>query len=242
MTFGPGSFALGYLAGMLSTLSPCVLPLLPILLASAVAQHRFGTLALGAGLALSFTLVGVAIAATAAAIGLDQTLLRRAAALVLIGFALVLLVPALQAGFARATARLGAAGDGLLGRFSGAGWRGQLLVGLGLGLVWSPCVGPTLGAATTLAAQGRDLGQVALLMLLFGLGAATPLVAIGMLSRDALARARGRLIGAGQWGRGLLGAALLLVGLASLSGTDKRAETWLLDHSPDWLTALTTRF
>lgn len=242
MDFGPGTFALGYLAGALSTLSPCVLPLLPILIVSALAQHRFGPLALAAGLTLSFALVGVSIATLGASIGLDPGLLRKAAALLLIGFGLVLLMPALQMRFALATAGVGAVGDGLLARLSGTGWGGQFIVGLVLGLVWSPCVGPTLGAASTLASQGRDLGQIALLMLLFGLGASTPLVLIGSLSREAMARARGRLLGAGQRGRWLLGAMLLVIGAAILSGADKRFETWLVDHSPDWLTELTTRF
>ena len=242
MDFGPATFTLGYLAGALSTLSPCVLPLLPILVASALARHRFGPIALAAGLALSFTLVGAFIAALGASIGLDAGLLRQAAALLLAAFGAVLLMPALQARFALATAGLGAAGGALLARISGTGWRGQFAVGLGLGLVWSPCVGPTLGAATTLASQGRDLGQIALLMLLFGLGAATPLLAIGMLSREALVRARGRWLAFGERGRWLLGALLVTIGLAVLSGADKRFETWALEQSPDWLTELTTRY
>lgn len=242
MDFGPGTFLLGYLAGLLSTLSPCVLPLLPILLATAVSQHRFGPLALAAGLTLSFTLVGVFIATLGASIGLDPSVLRKGAALLLIGFGLVLLVPALQMRFAAATSGLGATGDGLLSRIAGAGWLGQFAVGSVLGVVWSPCVGPTLGAASTLASQGRDLGQITLLMLLFGLGAATPLLVIGTLSRKAITRNRGRLLALGRRGRWFLGAALLVVGLAILSGGDKRFETWVVDHSPDWLTALTTRF
>jgi cytochrome c-type biogenesis protein len=242
MDFGPATFALGYLAGALSTLSPCVLPLLPILIATSLARHRFGPLALAAGLALSFALVGAFVAALGASIGLDAALLRRAAALLLVAFGVVLLVPALQARFARASAGLGASGGALLARVSGSGWPGQFAVGVGLGLVWSPCVGPTLGAAATLASQGRDLSQIALLMLLFGLGAATPLLAIGMLSREAFLRARARWRVFGERGRWLLGAVLVATGLAVLSGTDKRVETWVLDHSPDWLTELTTRF
>lgn len=242
MDFGPGTFLFGYVAGLLSTLSPCVLPLLPILIATAVAQHRLGPLALAAGLTLSFTVVGVFIAALGASIGLDQAVLRKGAAVLLMALGLVLLVPALQTRFATATAGLAASGDGLLARLTGAGWGGQFAVGLVLGLVWSPCVGPTLGAASTLASQGRDLGQIALLMLLFGLGAATPLLVIGTLSREAITRTRGRLLAIGQRGRWVLGAALLVVGAAILSGQDKRFETWVVEHSPDWLTELTTRF
>ena len=242
MEFGAGTFALGYLAGVLSTLSPCVLPLLPILIATALAQHRFGPLALAAGLTLSFAVVGLFIATLGASIGLDQGVLRQGAAVLLIAFGTVLLVPSFQQRFALATSRLSASGDGLMARIAGTGWAGQFSVGLVLGLVWSPCVGPTLGAATTLAAQGSHLGQIALLMLLFGLGAGTPLLAIGTLSREAMARTRGTLLAAGQRGKWLLGAALVLMGGFILTGWDKGFEAWVLDHSPQWLTDLTTRF
>jgi cytochrome c-type biogenesis protein len=242
MDFGPGSFLLGYVAGVLSTLSPCVLPLLPILIATALAQHRFGPLALAGGLTLSFAVVGLFIATLGASLGLDPALLRQGAALLLVAFGIVLLVPALQARFATATAGLGASGDGVLARLSGKGWVGQFMVGLVLGLVWSPCVGPTLGAATTLAAQGSHLGQIGLLMLLFGLGAGTPLLLIGTLSREAMARMRGKLVATGRRGKWLLGAVLVLMGLLIFTGRDKGFEAWVLDHSPPWLTELTTRY
>ena len=242
MDFGLATYALGYLAGALSTLSPCVLPLLPILIASATAQHRFGPLALAAGLTLSFAVVGLFIATLGASIGLDAAVLRKGAAVLLIAFGLLLLSARAQAQFAHAASGLSTAGNGLLARITGTGWRGQFAVGLVLGLVWSPCVGPTLGAASTLAAQGSHLPQIALLMLLFGLGAGTPLVVIGGLSREAMQRLRGRLLAAGQRGRWLLGLALVLIGVAILTGWDRGFEGWIVEHSPDWLTELTTRF
>jgi len=242
MDFGFATYALGYLAGVLSTLSPCVLPLLPIVIASAMAQHRFGPAALAAGLTLSFAAVGIFIATLGHSIGLDAGVLRKGAALLLMAFGLLLMSARGQARLAQATSGLSSAGEGLRARVAGTGWRGQFAVGLVLGIVWSPCVGPTLGAASTLAAQGRELPQIALLMLLFGLGAGTPLVAIGSLSREAMQRARGRLLAAGQRGRGLLGLMLLLIGLAILTGWDRGFESWVVEHSPDWLTELTTRF
>jgi cytochrome c-type biogenesis protein len=240
--FGLGTFLLGYVAGALSTLSPCVLPLLPILIATATAKHRFGALALATGLVLSFTVVGLFIATLGASLGLDQDVVREFAAVLLVAFGVMLISPPLQRRFALVASRLSASGEGLMSRASGDGWGGQLLVGLLLGLVWSPCVGPTLGAATTLAAQGRNLGQIALLMLLFGLGAGTPLVVIGSLSREAMLRARGALMSASERGKWVFGAALVAMGVSILTGWDKGLETWALDVSPDWLTRLTTRF
>jgi sulfite exporter TauE/SafE len=83
---------------------------------------------------------------------------------------------------------------------------------------------------------------VALLMLVFGLGAGTPLVLLGMLSRSSFNRWRGRLLAAGRGGKQLLGGVMLLVGVAILTGWDKQLEAWVVDASPAWLTTLTTRF
>ena len=109
-----------------------------------------------------------------------------------------------------------------------------------LGVVWSPCVGPTLGAAVTLASQGQNLGQVALLMALFGIGAALPLVALGLVSRGAMAKVRGRMLAAGRVGKQALGGVMLGLGILILSGADKLFEAWVLKAAPGWLVRLTT--
>jgi len=240
MEFGPATYLLGYLAGALSTLSPCVLPLLPILVATATAQHRFGALALASGLTLSFAVVGVFIATAGAAVGLDQDVLRGIAALLLVLFGALMLAPWLQQRLRSFAASAGT--PAWTSRLSGRGWSGQFAVGLVLGIVWTPCVGPTLGAASTLAAQGSQLPQVLLLMLLFGLGAGTPLVLVGSLSRELLARWRERLLAVGRRGQWALGAVFIVIGVAIFSGADKRVEAWAVEHSPDWLTRLTTRY
>ena len=236
------NLGLAFLAGLLSVLSPCVLPLLPLVLGAAASEHRFGPAALAAGLALSFVGIGLFVATIGFGLGLDAGLFRIGAAILMVLLGIVLLAPAAQNTLAVAA---GPVSDWAARRFGGVssvGLRGQFGVGLLLGAVWSPCVGPTLGAASLLAAQGRELGTVALTMLVFGLGAALPLVALGTLSRAALMRWRTRMLG---FGRGLkvgLGLVLIVAGGAILLGTDKALETALLDASPDWLTRLTTQF
>jgi cytochrome c-type biogenesis protein len=242
MNFGPGTYGLGLLAGALSTLSPCVLPLVPVLVAVAVNAHRWGALALGIGLALSFTMVGIFLATAGASLGLDPETFRVVGAVVLAIFGLILIVPKLQEWFARATSAFSNSGSQWLSRVTADGLTGQFLVGALLGVVWSPCVGPTLGAATTLASQGRNLGQIGLLMLIFGIGAAAPLVVIGSLSRVSMMKVRGRLLSIGQYGKQAFGVALLGMGLLVAIGVDKSLEAWILDRTPDWLTTLTTRF
>ena len=242
MEFSAGTYGLGYLAGLLSTLSPCVLPLVPILVATAAAAHALGPYALALGLMLSFSLVGIFLATLGASLGLDQDWFRAAAAMILIAFGIVLLSPKLQEHFASATSGLSAAGDSLLAKLKLDGLGGQFVVGLLLGVIWSPCVGPTLGAATTLASQGRDLTQIALLMMIFALGAGTPLVVLGSISRAAVTRVRGRMMQAGKLGKSILGGLILLLGIAILTGLDKAFEAWVVRISPDWLNELTTRY
>ena len=232
----------GALAGILSTLSPCVLPLVPIVLGAAASEHRYGPAALAGGLALSFTVVGLFVATIGFAIGLDADLFRVFGGMLLAVLGVVLLLPVLQARLATAAGPFGAWTEQRFGGFSPTGLRGQFGVGLLLGLVWAPCVGPTLGAASMMAARGENLGQVALTMLAFGLGAALPLLLLGLSSREAMRRWQGRLRTASASGKQLMGLVLLTVGVLILTGLDKRAETWLLDVSPSWITQLTTRF
>ncbi len=191
---------------------------------------------------MSFTVVGLAVATLGASLGLDPDTFRTAAALLLVAFGLVLLVPRLQNAFARLTSRFSDSGNSLLARMTGEGLMGQFLVGSVIGIVWSPCVGPTLGAATTLASQGKSLPQIFLLILIFGIGAAAPLVALGSLSRSRFVAIRGRLISAGRFGKQMFGLILVATGCLIATGLDKSLEAWLLDRSPDWLTRLTTRF
>jgi cytochrome c biogenesis protein CcdA len=242
MEFGPGTYGLGYLAGVLTLLSPCVLPLVPIVIATALAAHRLGPYALALGLTISFAAVGIFVAALGASLGLDQALFRNIAAFILIAFGILLLSTRLQERVATAASGLSAAGDGFISRLNLDGLAGQFVIGLVLGVVWSPCVGPTLGAATTLASQGQNLAQIAVLMAVFGLGAGTPLVALGSVSRANMIRLRGGMLSAGKLGKSILGIILVLLGLAILSGLDKSFEAWVVGIYPDWLNDLTTRY
>ncbi|MDW5318406.1 cytochrome c biogenesis protein CcdA [Rhizobium sp. PL01] len=175
-------------------------------------------------------------------IGLYLTVFRMIGGVIMIGIGTVLMVPTLQSHLASAASPFGNWTEQRYGDFDAGGLKGQFLVGLLLDSVWSPCVGPTLGAASLLAASGKNLGQVAATMLIFGLGANLPLLLLGFLSRDTLLRSRSWLLGAGQGGKVFLGGLLIVVGLLIVSRLDKKAEAVIVSHSPSWLTALTTRF
>lgn len=237
-----GTLTLAAFAGALSVLSPCVLPLLPIVLGAAAAEHRWAPAALAVGVALSFTALGLFVSTVGFAIGLDAGLLRSVAAVLLVAVGIVLLAEPLQLRLAAAGSPIGNTIEETFGRFSSRGAGGQFLLGLLLGAVWAPCVGPTLGAASLLAARGENLGQVGATMAVFGLGAALPLLVMGLLSREAMMRWRGRLLQAGGSGKAVLGVLLAGIGILILSGLDKTIEAALVEASPAWLTDLTTRF
>jgi cytochrome c-type biogenesis protein len=234
--------ALAFAAGLLSILSPCVLPLVPIVLGAAIVAHPLGALALAAGLALSFTVLGLLLALVGFGLGIDPGMFRVAAAVIMIALGAVLLVPAWQARLAAAGGPFSSWTERHFGGFASSGLAGQFAIGLLLGAVWSPCVGPTLGAASLLASQGQDLARVTLTMAVFGIGAALPLILLGLLSRVTLMRVRSKLMSAGKFGKGALGAAFILIGVAIVSGTDKKIEAALVEASPRWLTELTTSF
>lgn len=237
-----GGIGFGFLAGVLTILSPCVLPLLPLVLGPAISAHRFGLPALAAGLVLAFVGVGLFVATIGFSVGLDGDVFRAISAVLLGLVGIVLLSSGLQLKLSLAGGGIGNAASRLVAKISPNGVGGQFVLGLLLGAIWSPCVGPTLGAASLLAAQGQNLASVAAVMAAFGLGTALPLIGLGLLSRQAMGRWRGRLLGAGKTGKLVLGGLSLAIAALILSGYDRSLETVLVQASPDWLTDLTTRF
>jgi cytochrome c biogenesis protein CcdA len=152
----------------------------------------------------------------------------------------VLISRSLQERFTVAMSGISGAGNNLLAKVTIDGLFGQFMIGALLGLVWTPCVGPTLGAAITLASQGTDLGKILIVMTIFGLGAGIPLALIGMVSRSAMQGAKGALGKVGKYGKQVLGGFLIVISLLVISGQDKPLEAFLLKHSPAWLTDLST--
>jgi cytochrome c-type biogenesis protein len=237
-----GSLVLAFIAGLLSVLSPCVLPILPIVVGTAASKHKLGPAALAAGLSISFVIAGLFIATVGHSLGIDAESFRYLAAALILAVGAILILPPLQARLAVASGPIATWTDQRFGGSSGDGLSGQFLIGVLLGAVWSPCVGPTLGAASLLAAQGRDLPQVAIIMFAFGLGAAFPLGALGLVSREVMIRWRSQLLAVSHGAKIALGILFIAVGLLVLLGFDKKFETFLVDVSPQWLTDLTTKF
>jgi cytochrome c-type biogenesis protein len=226
----------GYLAGLLTLVNPCVLPVLPIVLATALQAHPLGPVALAAGMSASFVALGLGLTALGNSLGLSTETVASAGAVLMIAFGLILLVPRAASGFALATGGVATRADAGLDRVDRSGLGGQLLGGAILGAVWSPCVGPTLGGAIALASQGQNLPWAASVMAAFAAGVSTIILALGYGARAALQRRRTLMRRVAQVSKPVMGAVFLAVGLMILTGLHHRLEAWAVDALPYWLT------
>jgi Thiol:disulfide interchange protein len=223
-------------AGGLTTLSPCVFPLLPLVLGGAMQRNRAAPLAMGLGMTASFAGIGMVLGSLGPALGIDADIFRLAGAAMLIAFAAVMLIPALGESFARWMVPMASSANAASTRLDAGSLTGALMLGGVLGLVWTPCSGPLLGSALTLVASEGGVARGGLILGIFGLGAALPLVAVGYASRSGFARARDWVLA--RMGRVRIAFALLLglMGLAILTGGDKWLEAQLVQRMPDaWL-------
>ncbi len=234
--------ALAYAAGLLTILSPCVLPLVPIVLASAGQRHRFGPLALCAGLIVSFTVVGMTLATAGGGALADPEVLRIGGA-GLMGLAgLILLSSRAQQKFATAAAPLANWAQQRQSGLAHLGLTGQFGIGVLLGLIWIPCVGPTLGAATVLAAQGQRLPEVALIMAAYAAGIASVLLIIAFAAQSFFNRRTSSALAFTGRAKRVLGATLVVIAVLVLTGADHLIEGAILSVMPeqiiDWTTML----
>ncbi len=228
-------FIFAYLAGLLTLINPCVLPVLPIVLVSALNASRYGPVALAAGMSVSFVAFGVLVTAFGGAIGLTQDRLAQMGAVMMILFGVVLVVPMFARRFEVATANLAAGADNQMMQVDDSGLRGQFIGGLLLGAVWSPCIGPTLGGAIALASQGQNLGYVTLIMAFFALGVSTLILALGLGAREAIRKRAQSLRGLAEKSKPILGVTFIAVGLMLFFQFHHIIEGWALDVMPIWL-------
>lgn len=224
-------------AGMLTILSPCVLPLAPIVAASARARDPRGPVALALGLAATFGLVGGVLASFGVEFG-DSALARAASAAIMIAIGAALLVPAFGERLERRLGFVGRAADAMGERLPNAGLAGQAAAGVVLAFAWAPCAGPILGAALILAAKGGSLAAATVTMTVYALGAAAALIGVGYAAGRVASKARFAWAGAG--GRLALGAAFVVIGAAILTGLDHQFEAVLVAAMPDWVTGFAT--
>jgi cytochrome c biogenesis protein CcdA/thiol-disulfide isomerase/thioredoxin len=213
------------LAGAATAVSPCVLPVLPVVLSAGATGGRRRPLGIVTGLTLSFTFATVALVYVIDALGLPDDLLRTVAIVVLLLFGVTLLVPPLAARVEAWLTRL--APQARRGNQEGGFWSG-LAVGLSLGLVYAPCAGPILaGVITVSASQSFTAGRLAVAFA-YGVGSAVVLYALMLGGRRATRRLSHN---AGRF-QVATGAVMVAVALAMLGNLDTRFQTAIAAHLP----------
>jgi cytochrome c-type biogenesis protein len=224
---------LAFVAGVLSFLSPCVLPLVPSYLAyvgGTGGRSRRTSLRNAATFVAGFSTVFVALGASASALGAllraYRDVLSVAGGVLVVVFGLILL-GAFRLPFLMRTARF-------RGPTDAATPVGAFLLGTAFAAGWTPCIGPVLGGVLTLAGTQDTLAQGVLLLVAYSAGLAIPFLASALAFQPFLALSRkvGRSL---PWIERGAGALLVVAGVAMVTGTYETVNTWLIRFTPDWL-------
>lgn len=228
-----------FAAGLLTTLSPCILPVLPFVTASSLNKSKLGPLALATGLLVSFVSVTLLISATGVVFGISPENLKKVSAIFLLLSGLLFVSAGLSDWFTTqlsflSTFKISSSAEKQMGPLLG-----ELVSGLLLGVVWAPCSGPSLGAALGLASQEGQITQAAVILAAFGLGSALPLLIFAYGARHILNRVKKNsgFISAAKKFFGLL---VMIFSVMLLTGVDKAFEAYLTGLLPDrWLNFIT---
>ena len=217
---------LAALAGVVTIATPCTLPVLPILLGSSVGQtSRLRPALIALGFVLSFSAVALLLGSLTQIFDFDPNVLRMAAAILLLGFGLLMIFPA---PFERLTARIGGHTGPAMPDLSNVG---GFVLGTTLGLVWTPCAGPVLGSILTILATAKDVGWASVLLVAYTIGAAIPMLAIAYGGQSVTRRVRSiaRISPRLQQGFGVL---VIGFAIASYFQYDTQIVAWLTGFYP----------
>jgi len=227
------TFALAFGAGALTMFSPCVIPVIPLVMAGASRAARFGPTFLLLGLIISFSITGTFATALIFYLDFPPNILSDVGGIALVVVGGFLLFPALDKVFKQLTTGPANYFNGLLDRIRISGGPGQFLTGMVIGVIWAPCTGPTLGAAVALASQQENLTQSFFTMLSFSAGAAVPLGVLGT-SANKLAGKRSLFMKYGAYARIAMALLFMAIGISILLSFQKLLEAWVLELLPEW--------
>jgi cytochrome c biogenesis protein CcdA/thiol-disulfide isomerase/thioredoxin len=231
--------AFAFIAGGLTILAPCTLPVVPLILGAAAADGRRRVAGLILGFGLAFVGTTILLASALAAAGLTTSTLRVAAAVVLGAAGLSLALPSLGAWLDRALGPLARSGVHLAGGSANSGFAGGLVLGGAIGLIWAPCVGPIMAAVIAVGVSRGPSEETLAVAVAYVAGAAIPLGLIAAWGRRAT-----RPLGAVAHGSRLqrsFGVAMALSALLVVSGLDLPVQNGLSAWLPGgWTSALTS--
>ncbi|MDQ6693412.1 MAG: cytochrome c biogenesis protein DipZ [Chloroflexota bacterium] len=235
--------SVAFLAGLLTIVSPCVLPVLPLLLSTSAGGGKWRPLGITLGFATTFTVALLTVQAAAEAFALPVTWLRYFSIVAVGLLGLTMLVPALGRAWERLLSpvvRLGSRGTDTRRH---KGFLGGLALGAGLSLVWSPCVGPVMGTVFLLTAGQGFSGITANVLAItfsYALGGALPMLFIGYGTRS-LAKRFKQLAPRTRAARTLFGALTVATCVGLLFGLDNQFQAFAQRNLPaEWTSALTS--
>ena len=223
-----------FLSGLVTILSPCILPVLPVVLSGSVGgkSRPFGVIT---GFVVSFSVFTLVLSSIVQALNIPPDALRVAAVVLILLFGLVMLVPRLRDGFEMLASRLAKVGGT---QKQSKGFAGGLLIGASLGLVWTPCVGPIMASVISLAiTQSVDGGSV-IIILVYSLGTAIPMLAIMLGGRTLLKRVPALSRNTAKIQR-VFGVLMILVAVTIAFGWDRSFQSAILRIFPNYGTGLT---
>ncbi|MBI5127501.1 cytochrome c biogenesis protein DipZ [Candidatus Roizmanbacteria bacterium] len=224
-----------FLAGIVTILSPCILPILPVVLSGVVGEGKKRPLGIVSGFILSFTFFTLLLSAIVKQIGISADVLRNISVFVIFGFGLSMLVPSLKIIMERFFSRLS---GNVSTNNKGGGFLGGLLIGLSLGLIWTPCVGPILASIITLAASNTVNSATVLITFAYSLGTAIPMLLIMQGGKSLINKVPWLLPNAGKIQRAF-GVLMMLTALAIYFNVDRKFQTYILEKFPNYGVGLT---
>jgi cytochrome c biogenesis protein CcdA/thiol-disulfide isomerase/thioredoxin len=231
--------AFAFLSGVITILSPCILPVLPIVLAGGSSGGKARPFGVIAGFVASFSFFTLALSALVQALGVPADAMRYAAIVLIVLFGVVMLVPRLRELFDVAVSRIASRGGaGGAPSRKRAGFWGGIPVGLSLGLVWTPCVGPIMASVISLALSQKVDGGSVFVTLAYTLGTAIPMLAVMLGGRALIARVPALARNAGKIQR-VFGAVMILMGVALIFQWDRQIQTAILRAFPSYGSGLT---
>jgi cytochrome c biogenesis protein CcdA len=222
------NLVLALLAGVVTIAAPCTLPMLPILLGASVGQtSKVRPAMIAAGFVMSFSLVALALSAITRVFDFDPNVLRTGAAVLLLGFGLLMIWPA---PFEWVTARFGGLTGGSVA--SRQGVLGGFVLGTTLGLVWTPCAGPVLGSILTIVATSKDMAWASVLLVVYAIGAAIPMLLIAYGGQAVTTRIRSLAQVTPKLQQGF-GVVVIAFAIASYFQYDTLIVAWLTGFYPN---------
>lgn len=226
------AYVTSFTAGGLAALSPCVLPVLPIMVGSSAQRSKLGPLALATGMVMSFAFIGILFSASTSIFGVSESQLRVFSTVLLLVFGVALISAGFKTELGKFSQPLANFADRLSRRLESKGTFGQFGIGALLGAAWSPCIGPALGISLGLASSEGSQWQGALLVTIFGLGMSVPFLAVAYGFRKIFLSHRSKLAAANRYAAPILGLALVGISVAMLTGADKAVETKVIALIP----------